>query len=113
MRAEGVVERLSPKHVTLCKDGILPRGSLFSSSSAPRKELLSQLTHRGHLPSHSFCCGESPRRRRVCHPVCVCHGKHLPLRRQLKQHVQGPLIPSSGMWLGLGLCGPKVWSYTR
>lgn len=51
-----------------------------------------------HLPSLSFCCGESPRRRRVYDPVCVRYGKRLPLRWQFKLHVWGPLNPSSEMW---------------
>ena len=51
----------------------------------------------GQSSSLFFCCGESPRRCRVCDSVCARHGKRLPLRRQFELHVRCPLILSSEM----------------
>lgn len=78
------------------------------------------------LPSLSFCCGESPRRRRVCDPVCACHGKRLPLRRQFRVACTGPTQPFfRNVECGLGrgsavpaightrddMSGPSQWAY--
>jgi hypothetical protein len=90
-------KRLSPVHVTsarcISRDlrWLLP----FITGAAQRIAIAAYA--QGTTSSLFFCCGESPRRCRVCVSVCARHGKRLPLRRQFELHVRCPIILSSEM----------------
>lgn len=100
-RASCVASRAAVSETRDLRDEAKPFFFLHPSINNQRrraKNCCRSLRTREHSPSLSFCCGESPRRCRVCDPVCACHGKRLPLSRQFELHVWGPPNPSSEMW---------------
>src|SRR5713226_9333234 len=101
--ARSSAKRQSPEHVTLRRQFFFYNLLSLLHWRCAKNCYRSSRTE-GLSPSLFFCCGESPRRRRVCDSVCARHGKRLPLRRQFELHVQCPLILSSEMlnvaWAG-------------